>query len=582
MTLKNRHLKAHRQTIIFGVMIILSFFVSISFVSAGFGFGQYVPQTVIKNIYNSTNYYNSSLLATDLNVNSSNFWDNLDTPNDIAESIYWYNHTVDSNQFCIDYTLANYIPLGENTTIWAAINSFANATAGINGTDGRNGTDGTNGTNGVDGTNGTNGVDGLNGTNGTNGIDGVDGSNGSNGIDGVNGINGTDGTNGTNGTNGIDGINGTFIDILNATQFFNETLGWNLNMTWLKEYTDTLYASILWNYNQTSPAITYVQNNYYNQTASDLRYSNISTTYTPYEVTVVSGTLDAGNITSIQYILDGDTLNISEVMVGGFEVIANYSGVTSIDNIIMREYYSGVLGHEISINLWNYNTNAWDEFSEITNQNGFVVGVYPIIGGSINYVSGGEAMVRLKHIQAGTITHRFYLDYLIVQKGTATTTTSDHDALSNRDNICSNHPQICNGFLNNFITLDYTNLTGTVPAAWLSTYNATYASIVPDNSTWNQTLATTLYAPIAITGTVTSVTCGAGLSGGAITSTGTCAVVNSGSTYALNNLTSGTMQTTLAMGNQNTTRNNNTYTYYGDGNQASIYYNGSMLIIRVN
>jgi hypothetical protein len=35
-------------------------------------------------------------------------------------------------------------------------------------------------------------------------------------------------------------------------------------------------------------------------------------------------------------------------------------------------------------------------------------------------------------------------------------------------------------------------------------------------------------------------------------------------------------------GYYNTTKNNNTYTYYGDGNQAYINYNGSTLIIKVS
>lgn len=243
-----RHLEGNRQTIIFGLMIIASLFVSLSLVSAGFGYGDYnVPGNNI--MLNYTIYYNSSALAGDLNVNRSNFWDNLDTPTDIPGSEYWYNQTTDANAYCdsrtnmtfnqsltdslyasatagnatFNQTLTDilYIPIGENISIWAAINAWGGVHNGTDGTNGTNGFDGTNGTNGIDGTNGTNGIDGLNGTDGINGTNGVDGTNGTNGVDGL---------------NGTDGQNGTFLGMLNDTQFLNNGTFWTTNLSWMDEF----------------------------------------------------------------------------------------------------------------------------------------------------------------------------------------------------------------------------------------------------------------------------------------------------------------------------------------------------------
>ena len=147
--------------------------------------------------------------------------------------------------------LINYFTKTEvNDMIAGNFTALNNSITNISLTPGPQGIPGVNGTNGytpvygVDYRNGTDGTNGIDGVNGTNGINGVNGSDGYTPVYGVDYRNGTDGINGTNGVNGSNGINGTFTDILNSTQFYNQSTTWSLNLTWLTSIFDTIYLKI--------------------------------------------------------------------------------------------------------------------------------------------------------------------------------------------------------------------------------------------------------------------------------------------------------------------------------------------------
>lgn len=81
-----------KQILLFSVIVVMLFsgFVSaedwavdLSGVQGEEGWSVDIP---IPTLTSPTNY-------SFVYVNSSNFWDNLDTPSDIVQSIYWYNHT---------------------------------------------------------------------------------------------------------------------------------------------------------------------------------------------------------------------------------------------------------------------------------------------------------------------------------------------------------------------------------------------------------------------------------------------------------------------------------------------------------
>lgn len=166
-----------------------------------------------------------------------------------------------------------------------------------------------------------------------------------------------------------------------------------------------------------------------------------SETYLPTSITTITGTVNSGNLTSVWYV-DTDYYNVSEINLASnpIEIVANFSNanITTIDSIIVKHYYTGSLGHEILVQLWNYNTSAWDNYGDITDESGFVVSIYPVLDPA-NHILNGNMSMRFLHVQTGIGTHILLLDYIAVQKGTTTVTNSEHDSLSGRDSI-TNHP----------------------------------------------------------------------------------------------------------------------------------------------
>ena len=169
-----------------------------------------------------------------------------------------------------------------------------------------------------------------------------------------------------------------------------------------------------------------------------------STIYLPSLILTTTGTVDSGNITSIRSMSDDDTYNISEVIGSpAINVYINFTDVTSFNEGIIREKYSGGSGHTIHIGVWNYNTNVWDEdWAEITDQADFVI-ITGTVFGATDYIGTGAdvgiVQVRLNHDDSGNQNHDFYIDYVALVDGFTSTVTTNHDSLSNRDNI-ENHP----------------------------------------------------------------------------------------------------------------------------------------------
>ena len=61
--------------------------------------------------------------ATGFNVNSSDFWDNLDTPSDIAEYPYWYNYTSITDRGLLDYSFHDISANKLNTSFLRGVGS---------------------------------------------------------------------------------------------------------------------------------------------------------------------------------------------------------------------------------------------------------------------------------------------------------------------------------------------------------------------------------------------------------------------------------------------------------------------------
>ena len=326
-----------------------------------------------------------------------------------------------------------------------------------------------------------------------------------NGIDGIDGINGTDGDDGSNGANGIDGINGTFTDILNATQFENVSTTWSIKTSWLTNFINS-FGFITWG-QATNGTLAYLSTilgyGYYNSSSFDITdYQDIATlnasidarlpisqTYNASTIATLKGVHYLGNISSVRT-LDTDYYTDNESAVDPLLVQINFTGITTFDSVIMKEKYTGSLGHEILLEIYNYNTLSWESHFMITDQDGFVISNVPVLNPS-ELISGGLVQIRLRHTGGGIPSHVLYIDYFVLQEGTSTLTNADHDSLGGRDSV-SNHPwAMPRSSADNLVTTGnvtasylFGNYAESDPlwsgnfslynSSWTSTYNSTY------------------------------------------------------------------------------------------------------------
>jgi hypothetical protein len=162
-----------------------------------------------------------------------------------------------------------------------------------------------------------------------------------------------------------------------------------------------------------------------------------------YNVTsnaTLSGTEDAGNISSFLVPNDGNSWNVSEASGSApvLRISLNFTSVIDFNTVLLYEKYIGGGGHEIYVELWNYNTNAFDKMAEITDMVDFDFLNIPVYA-STSYISGGLVQLRFDHQQNGNTGHDFFIDYAVLIDGFTSVTTSEHDALSGRDST-TNHP----------------------------------------------------------------------------------------------------------------------------------------------
>jgi hypothetical protein len=165
----------------------------------------------------------------------------------------------------------------------------------------------------------------------------------------------------------------------------------------------------------------------------------VSQTYLPTSIKTVYGT-DFNNA-SLPAILayDLNYYTVREANGGNpLQVDINFTGITKVDSISMRERYEGGQGHEIIVEVWDYAKSVWESYFVITDQAGAVVTNIPIYD-STDHISGGLVQLRFRHTGNGIISHYLFLDFVWLQKGTTTLVNAEHDSLGGRDDP-ENHP----------------------------------------------------------------------------------------------------------------------------------------------
>jgi len=330
-------------------------------------------------------------------------------------------------------------------------------------------------------------------------------------------------------------FNQTFTDKLYANITFNYNQS-NSFYNWL--------ASFVYNYNQTSPAIswandtiqannnswmstynsTYANNIdtdtwktnytfYYNKTelnngtwtyysdeiwinknssnSFNFNSSKLSTTY--YNATqseAVAGTIDGGTLVDTQHQdgkYDGITFNFSEVSATpGLDLRINFTGIDSFNQGVMRyKTASGLSGAYPIIQMWNYNTGAWEDYPPVAEILTFATITQPVFD-SAEHLSNGVAQMRIYKSTKGNTGNKYYVDWIAISKGFGTPSGEEVDPYSFHKNQNINNSGY--NITANYFIGDGSLLTGistgnisNTSYYWVTSNNGTINGI---NTTW--------------------------------------------------------------------------------------------------
>lgn len=133
-------------------------------------------------------------------------------------------------------------------------------------------------------------------------------------------------------------------------------------------------------------------------------------------MTVNSGTLDSGTVTTLEN-FDDSFVSISEdTGADPLNVTLEWSGIEEFDNIAFFGRYEGGADHQVAVEIYNVNTTNWDELGRLDSNTANKWFSYPILEFS-SYIDSGDVLVRFRHLENGVITHDLYIDYLALRHG---------------------------------------------------------------------------------------------------------------------------------------------------------------------
>jgi len=160
--------------------------------------------------------------------------------------------------------------------------------------------------------------------------------------------------------------------------------------------------------------------------------------YTPASITTNVGSYVSGNLASVSNLGDDNFYQVDEVTgVPGFNIEATFSGINSVNRIWLHLNYEGSTSHVVRVELYNYSTLSWDLFTTFTTSTDYQFLDIPVTN-NVNYISSGNARLRIYHNTSGNPSHDIKIDYIaIAQAGQGS--SNEHGALMGL--LDDDHPQ---------------------------------------------------------------------------------------------------------------------------------------------
>jgi len=153
------------------------------------------------------------------------------------------------------------------------------------------------------------------------------------------------------------------------------------------------------------------------------------TYYNASSYNIVEGTLDDGDLSSIQT-YDWVMMNISEsVGSPAFDLRVNFTGIEDFNELIIRMKTTDGGNHRYKIQIYNYVKGSWEDYSNFVEVDTFKVmslGVYD----SSEHISDNIVQVRIYLDESGIPSHKVYFDWIELSLGPGTFSTNEIDPLS--------------------------------------------------------------------------------------------------------------------------------------------------------
>ena len=124
---------------------------------------------------------------------------------------------------------------------------------------------------------------------------------------------------------------------------------------------------------------------------------------------------------------DGLTYNISEVSgANGLDVRFNITGLTTINQIVIRYKTTILAGSDPKIQIWDFDDSVWEDYNILGSTTSFALNTITIYDSS-EHVSGGLARVRLYKSENGNTGNTYYFDWIAAVKGFSSGSISEID-----------------------------------------------------------------------------------------------------------------------------------------------------------
>ncbi|MGW8177635.1 MAG: hypothetical protein ACWGQW_02400 [bacterium] len=140
--------------------------------------------------------------------------------------------------------------------------------------------------------------------------------------------------------------------------------------------------------------------------------------YQPRSMTVDYGTLSCGGL-AVLYAADSNVMVVDEIpaLTPGFNIEFTFVTVPEGSKTLnIVGYYEGNPAHNVKAYIYNYNTTNWEAFTvastDFPSTSSLQTYQFTMPSPYSNYMSGSQMRVRIRHINAGSAGHYFYLDHV--------------------------------------------------------------------------------------------------------------------------------------------------------------------------